>query len=201
VVQLFVTLQNIINYFVSDDSLAVCPAASYKKDCDDDVASILPLVLIFLSQFVLGIGSTLYYALGQPYLDDNVKKTKTPMLLGSNRSNHKLHDTPTRYGRYLWRSQNIVGFCRFRMFITVSTKARQLDLMWASRIQPPLPQPFLSLLRIFHLPFLPFILLALYFIPSFLALIFLSFLTFPQSQRSICSSFWSDQQDVAHKKF
>jgi len=35
---------------------------------------------------VLGIGSTLYYALGQPYLDDNVKKTRTPMLLGSNQS-------------------------------------------------------------------------------------------------------------------
>jgi len=85
-VQLFVTLQNIINHSVTDDSLAVCPAASYKKDCEDDMASILPLILIFLSQFVLGIGSTLYYALGQPYLDDNVKKTQTPMLLGSNQS-------------------------------------------------------------------------------------------------------------------
>jgi len=42
----------------------------------------MPLILIFLSQFVLGIGSTLYYALGQPYLDDNVKKTETPMFLG-----------------------------------------------------------------------------------------------------------------------
>jgi hypothetical protein len=48
------------------------------------MASIMPLILIFLSQFVLGIGSTLYYALGQPYLDDNVKKTQTPMLLGTN---------------------------------------------------------------------------------------------------------------------
>jgi sodium-independent organic anion transporter len=65
-----------------DDSLGVCPAASYKKNCEDDMATILPLILIFLSQFVLGIGSTLYYALGQPYLDDNVKKTRTPMLLG-----------------------------------------------------------------------------------------------------------------------
>lgn len=85
-VQLFITLQNIITYSVTDDSLAVCPAASYRKDCEDDMASILPLILIFLSQFVLGIGSTLYYALGQPYLDDNVKKTQTPMLLGSNQS-------------------------------------------------------------------------------------------------------------------
>jgi len=114
------------HYSVTDDSLAVCSATSYKKDCDDDMASILPLVLIFLSQFVLGIGSTLYYALGQPYLDDNVKKTQTPMLLGSNQSQ------VTRYTykiRPILRSQNIVGFCRFRMFIIVFTKARQLDLI------------------------------------------------------------------------
>lgn len=38
-------------------------------------------MLIFLSQFVLGIGNTLYYALGQTYLDDNTKKTNTPMML------------------------------------------------------------------------------------------------------------------------
>ncbi|PNF14783.1 hypothetical protein B7P43_G07610 [Cryptotermes secundus] len=66
---------------VRDDSLAVCSATSYDKTCEE-MASIMPLVLIFLSQFVLGIGSTLYYALGQPYLDDNSKKTQTPMLLG-----------------------------------------------------------------------------------------------------------------------
>lgn len=64
-----------------DDSRAVCSADSYEEACED-MASIMPLILIFLSQFVLGIGSTLYYALGQPYLDDNVKKTQTPMLLG-----------------------------------------------------------------------------------------------------------------------
>jgi hypothetical protein len=31
---------------------------------------------------VLGIGNTLYYSLGQSYLDDNTKKTNTPLLLG-----------------------------------------------------------------------------------------------------------------------
>jgi hypothetical protein len=61
--------------------VAVCSATDYEKACEE-MASTMPLVLIFLSQFVLGIGSTLYYALGQPYLDDNVKKTQTPMLLG-----------------------------------------------------------------------------------------------------------------------
>lgn len=42
----------------------------------------LPAGLVFLSQFVLGVGTTLYFSLGQAYLDDNTKKTNTPMLLG-----------------------------------------------------------------------------------------------------------------------
>lgn len=52
-----------------------------EQECNDEIDTIVPLVLIFLSQFVLGIGNTLYYALGQTYLDDNTKKTNTPLLL------------------------------------------------------------------------------------------------------------------------
>jgi len=51
-----------------------------EDDCDD-LFSYVPLVLIFLSQFVLGVGNTLYYSLGQTYLDDNTKKTNTPLML------------------------------------------------------------------------------------------------------------------------
>lgn len=43
--------------------------------------SYVPLVLIFLSQFVLGIGNTLYYSLGQSYLDDNTKQRNSPLML------------------------------------------------------------------------------------------------------------------------
>lgn len=50
------------------------------KECHD-IISVVPLVLIFMSQFVLGIGNTLYYSLGQTYLDDNTKKTNTPLML------------------------------------------------------------------------------------------------------------------------
>ncbi|XP_058446034.1 solute carrier organic anion transporter family member 74D [Malaya genurostris] len=50
------------------------------KECHE-IISIVPLVLIFMSQFVLGIGNTLYYSLGQTYLDDNTKKTNTPLML------------------------------------------------------------------------------------------------------------------------
>lgn len=53
-------------------------------ECDEngEVFSYVPLVLIFMSQFVLGIGNTLYYSLGQSYLDDNTKQRNTPLMLG-----------------------------------------------------------------------------------------------------------------------
>ncbi|KAG4075324.1 hypothetical protein HA402_003115 [Bradysia odoriphaga] len=52
-------------------------------DCDEghEVFTYLPLVLIFMSQFVLGIGNTLYFSLGQSYLDDNTKQRNTPLML------------------------------------------------------------------------------------------------------------------------
>ncbi|XP_055644235.1 solute carrier organic anion transporter family member 74D isoform X2 [Toxorhynchites rutilus septentrionalis] len=58
----------------------LCLSSFNAKKCHD-LISIVPLILIFLSQFVLGIGNTLYYSLGQTYLDDNTKKTNTPLLL------------------------------------------------------------------------------------------------------------------------
>lgn len=47
----------------------------------DELFSLVPLVLMFMSQFVLGIGTTLYFSLGQSYLDDNTLRTNTPMML------------------------------------------------------------------------------------------------------------------------
>lgn len=47
----------------------------------DELFSLIPLVLLFLSQFVLGIGQTLYLSLGQPYIDDNSRRTNTAMML------------------------------------------------------------------------------------------------------------------------
>ncbi|XP_046382790.1 solute carrier organic anion transporter family member 74D [Ischnura elegans] len=74
------------------ESLSLCKSSSSALDADllDDGdrcevggdLSAMPLALVFISQFVLGIGTTLYFALGQTYLDDNTAKRKTPMLLG-----------------------------------------------------------------------------------------------------------------------
>ncbi|XP_061402165.1 solute carrier organic anion transporter family member 74D [Musca vetustissima] len=62
------------------NSQQLCGVLKTPQECES-LLSILPLVLIFLSQFVLGIGNTLYYSLGQSYLDDNTKKTNTPLML------------------------------------------------------------------------------------------------------------------------
>lgn len=35
-----------------------------------------------MSQFVLGIGNTLYFSLGQSYLDDNIRQQNSPLVLG-----------------------------------------------------------------------------------------------------------------------
>ncbi|XP_049283099.1 solute carrier organic anion transporter family member 74D [Anopheles funestus] len=69
------------NYtFMVKSTNRLCLDASSPKECLETI-SVVPLVLIFLSQFVLGIGNTLYYSLGQTYLDDNTKKTNTPLML------------------------------------------------------------------------------------------------------------------------
>ncbi|XP_016987868.1 solute carrier organic anion transporter family member 4C1 [Drosophila rhopaloa] len=58
----------------------LCGVGNTEDNCDD-LFSYVPLVLIFTSQFVLGVGNTMYYSLGQTYLDDNTKKTNTPLML------------------------------------------------------------------------------------------------------------------------
>ncbi|KAJ6647832.1 Solute carrier organic anion transporter family member 5A1 [Pseudolycoriella hygida] len=58
----------------------LCLGIVKAENCDE-IFSIVPLALLFLSQFVLGIGNTLYYSLGQSYIDDNTSRAKTPMML------------------------------------------------------------------------------------------------------------------------
>ncbi|XP_075153050.1 organic anion transporting polypeptide 33Ea [Haematobia irritans] len=62
------------------NSQQLCGLLNTSHECES-LLSIVPLVLVFLSQFVLGIGNTLYYSLGQSYLDDNIKKKNTPLML------------------------------------------------------------------------------------------------------------------------
>lgn len=76
--------QTLLNNTV-ESSLPLCPSQGSSNSCDEEAeadVSFVPRLLIFLSQFILGIGTTLYYGLGQTYLDDNTKKKNTPLLLG-----------------------------------------------------------------------------------------------------------------------
>ncbi|XP_017837173.1 solute carrier organic anion transporter family member 74D isoform X2 [Drosophila busckii] len=50
-------------------------------ECEEGEGNFAPQVLLFVAQFISGIGGSLYYTLGVSYMDDNTKKSKTPALL------------------------------------------------------------------------------------------------------------------------
>ncbi|XP_055623979.1 solute carrier organic anion transporter family member 74D-like [Toxorhynchites rutilus septentrionalis] len=50
-------------------------------DCETEEGNFAPQAVLFLAQFISGIGSSLYYTLGVSYMDDNIKKSKTPALV------------------------------------------------------------------------------------------------------------------------
>jgi hypothetical protein len=43
----------------------------------------MPQLLLFTGQVIAGVGQSLYYTLGVAYIDDNVKKSKTPALIST----------------------------------------------------------------------------------------------------------------------
>ncbi|XP_067011067.2 solute carrier organic anion transporter family member 74D [Anabrus simplex] len=49
--------------------------------CEEEEGSFAPQVLLFIANFVAGIGGSLYYTLGVTYMDDNIKRSKTPALI------------------------------------------------------------------------------------------------------------------------
>ncbi|CAL8072089.1 unnamed protein product [Orchesella dallaii] len=66
--------------------VSVCKPGGNKQEgvCDssESIESITPLIIIFLSQFVAGIGVLLFFTLGGPYLDDNSSRNDMPRVLG-----------------------------------------------------------------------------------------------------------------------
>ncbi|XP_049762909.1 solute carrier organic anion transporter family member 74D [Schistocerca cancellata] len=49
--------------------------------CDSSAGSLAPQLILFGANFIAGIGGSLYYTLGTSYMDDNIKKSKTPALI------------------------------------------------------------------------------------------------------------------------
>ncbi|XP_059613651.1 solute carrier organic anion transporter family member 74D-like [Phlebotomus argentipes] len=50
-------------------------------ECETEEGNLMPQIILFLAQLISGVGSSLYYTLGVSYMDDNVKKSKTPALI------------------------------------------------------------------------------------------------------------------------
>ena len=53
-----------------------------REQCDLGDGSIIPPMILFVSQLIGGVGGSLYYSLGYAYMDDNIKKTKSPLIIG-----------------------------------------------------------------------------------------------------------------------
>ncbi|XP_076662082.1 organic anion transporting polypeptide 58Dc isoform X1 [Halictus rubicundus] len=54
---------------------------SRENDCENEEGNFAPQALLFIAQLVSGVGGSLYYTLGVSYMDDNIKKSKTPALI------------------------------------------------------------------------------------------------------------------------
>lgn len=58
--------------------------------CQDDDGNLIAQICLFGAQLIAGVGQSLKHTLGISYLDDNIKKSKTPALI-SNENEFKIH--------------------------------------------------------------------------------------------------------------
>lgn len=59
-----------------------CDFRPKTKECDEKSITLPAVMCFILGSFLKGFGSTAFYTIGTPYLDDNVKKKNSPMYLG-----------------------------------------------------------------------------------------------------------------------
>ncbi|XP_073991021.1 solute carrier organic anion transporter family member 74D-like isoform X1 [Rhodnius prolixus] len=59
----------------------LCQTSEVGVKCDSNEGNFAPQALFFLAQLISGIGGSLYYTLGVSYMDDNIKRSKTPALV------------------------------------------------------------------------------------------------------------------------
>lgn len=59
----------------------LCQANNTTDNCENEEGNIAPQIILFFAQLISGIGGSLYYTLGVSYMDDNIKKSKTPALI------------------------------------------------------------------------------------------------------------------------
>lgn len=66
---------------ISDKQKKNLCLANRTHECEEEEGNFAPQALLFIAQFISGVGGSLYYTLGVSYMDDNVKKSKTPALI------------------------------------------------------------------------------------------------------------------------
>ncbi|XP_014246660.1 solute carrier organic anion transporter family member 5A1 isoform X2 [Cimex lectularius] len=60
----------------------LCQKEESAVKCDTgDAGNIAPQLILFMAQLISGIGGSLYFTLGVSYMDDNIKRSKTPALV------------------------------------------------------------------------------------------------------------------------
>lgn len=74
-------------------SKALCHSKnSTTSECEMEGGNYSPQLILFTAQFISGIGGSLYYTLGVSYMDDNIKKSKTPALFSKSNIHDKSQD-------------------------------------------------------------------------------------------------------------
>lgn len=63
------------------NSKTLCRLNGGGAECEMGEGNLAPQLVLFAAQFISGIGGSLYYTLGVSYMDDNTKKSRTPVLL------------------------------------------------------------------------------------------------------------------------
>jgi len=63
----------------SKSSQKMC--TSEESTCVTDTDSWAPIIILFVAQLILGIGSSTLFITGIAYMDDNSKKSKAPAML------------------------------------------------------------------------------------------------------------------------
>ncbi|KAL1493462.1 hypothetical protein ABEB36_011509 [Hypothenemus hampei] len=76
-----VTANTSINVLLNTPKKNLCTNETSKESlCENESGSYSPQLILFAAQFISGIGGSLYYTLGVSYMDDNIKRSKTPAL-------------------------------------------------------------------------------------------------------------------------
>lgn len=70
--------QEVIN---AEKRKILCGPKGEGSGCEKSDGSMWPPTILFIANFVAGMGGSLYYTLGVSYMDDNIQKAKTPALI------------------------------------------------------------------------------------------------------------------------